>query len=114
MRVRKIIGVVLVVVGAALFYLSHYINTQVAEGREKISNAQSTIDTTNSLFSLDPTAKKIGKQITGSAQKKIDAGKQEAAQYAAYAHWCMIGGIVFVILGVGVFVFGSMRNRRSS
>jgi hypothetical protein len=109
MNVRKIIGIVLVIVGALFLYGSNYINTQVAEGRMQISSAQKKVDTTGTLFSLHPATKQVGKQFTNYAQNKIDEGSQEANQYAQYANWCMIGGIALIVIGIGVFFTGRKK-----
>lgn len=110
MKVGKILGVILVIAGVVLLYFSHYINTQVAEGRSEISTGQSQVDTTTNLFSVTPVSKEVGKQFTGSAQSRIDAGTIEAARYAEYANWLMIGGIISIVAGVGVFFFMKKRT----
>jgi len=110
MKNGKILGIVLVIAGAVLLYFSHYINTQVAEGRSEISTGQSQVDTATKLFSVNPVSKEVGNQFTGSAQSRINAGIVEANQYAEYANWFMIGGIITIVAGVGVFLFMKKRD----
>jgi hypothetical protein len=109
MRIRRILGIILVIAGAVLLYFSHYIDTQVAEGRSKISSGQRQVDTATDLFSVSPVSKEVGKQLTGSAQGKINAGILEANQYAEYATWFMVGGIISMVAGIGVFF--SMKRK---
>ncbi len=75
MNFKKVVGTVLVIGGVAMIGLGAYIKGQVNEGKEKISSAQEKVDTGNSLFSMSPATKELGKGVTGSAQKKINAGK---------------------------------------
>jgi hypothetical protein len=110
MSFRRISGIILVIIGVGCIYLSHYINTQVAEGRAQISSAQKTTDTTGSLFSVIPGGKEVGKQMTGSVQNKIDEGTAEANQYAQYANWSLIGGVALIVLGIGAVVIGKRKT----
>lgn len=112
MSFRKLLGIILVIAGAICLYFSHYINDQVAEGMSKISSAQKATDTTGALFSVIPGANEVGKQVTGSAQNKINAGTEEAEQYAQYANWSMIGGIALIVIGVGIFFIGKRKTQQ--
>jgi ABC-type multidrug transport system fused ATPase/permease subunit len=109
-RVGRILGIVLVIAGALFLYFSHYINTQVAEGRSEISSGQTQVDTITNLFSVNPVSKEVGKQFTGSAQSRINEGTIEANQYAEYANWFMIGGIITIVAGAVVFLLMKKRT----
>jgi hypothetical protein len=99
---RKTFGIVMLVLGIVLVASSLYIKKEISEGQEKISSAQRRVNQSKSLFNLTPITKEVGKGITNSAQKKIDAGVEEVQYYTDLARWFQIGGIVLVVLGGGV------------
>lgn len=105
MRLKRILGIILLIVGIAMFFLSNYITEQVTAGKHKIASSQKQVDQGKGLFSLSPYTKDIGKEIAGSGQKKIDEGKQKVAEYEQTAHWLRIGGIVLAILGILFLIF---------
>jgi ABC-type Zn uptake system ZnuABC Zn-binding protein ZnuA len=107
---KKIIGFVLLIGGAALIALSFYIKNQVAEGREKISSAQSQVNVGKTLFSLHPVTKEIGGKLTDVAEKKIAEGSEMAAQYEKRAEWLMIGGVGLGALGLGILLFARKKQ----
>ncbi len=111
MSSKKIAGLVVAALGAILLVFSYYIAEQVTEGRMKIDRAQGQVNTVNSLFSLSPATKDVGRGLTGSAQRKIDAGSLDVAEYSALAHKLQLGGIVLIIVGIGILVFyGKKRH----
>jgi hypothetical protein len=110
MNSKTIAGIIFVLAGAAMLFASNYINTQVGEGREKISRAQSQVDRGNSLFSLNPVTKEVGKGIFGGAQKQINAGQQEVGYYAGVAGQLQIGGIVCLVIGGALILFGRKKK----
>lgn len=111
-KVARILGVILVLIGIALFGISMYINSEVAAGRVRASDAQSQVDQGNSLFSMHPYTKEAGKMFTGPAQEEINAGNLKISHYARRANWYQIGGIVLVILGIGVIFVGGRKFRK--
>ncbi|MES2344619.1 MAG: hypothetical protein V4494_01585 [Chlamydiota bacterium] len=109
MNRKKILGVVLLVVGFAMYLFSVYIMNEVGEGRDKISTSQSVVDAGKGLFSENP----FGKAATDSAQEKLDEGSEEASAYEKLAHVLHIGGAILIVVGAGVFILGFInRNRR--
>lgn len=112
MNGKQIFGIVLFVIGLGMLYGSHYITTQVLEGKGKIASAQQKVDTSNQLFSVTPATKPIGKGLTQGAQNKIDAGRDEVAYYEQMAQWLKIGGVVFVVVGIGACLF--CRGKKSN
>ncbi len=110
MKFKRILGFIVLIGGLALVLISHYISTQVGEGKSKISKAQKQVDMGNDLFSLSPSTKALGKGVTGSAQKKIDAGKQQVGEYEELAENLQMGGIVVALLGV-VILFISRKKK---
>lgn len=105
MRKKKILGIVLLVIGILLFGASLYIEAQVAEGKEQISSAQGTVDKGKALFSLDPLSQQVGKTITNPIQKKINEGQEEVLYYERLALWLKLAGIICFVTGVAVLVW---------
>jgi hypothetical protein len=111
MNVKRVLGFILLVGGIVLMLFSNYILNQVAEGKEKISNAESQVQRGNSLFSLNPVSKEVGKGIMGGAQNKIDIGKQQVGYYEDLAGKMHMGGIAAIALGL-VLIFLSFKKKR--
>ncbi|MES2273834.1 MAG: hypothetical protein V4487_06545 [Chlamydiota bacterium] len=109
MNSKRIFGILLLIGGIALFLFSNYISKQVTAGKAEISSAQSQVDQSNSLFSLNPVSKEVGKGLTGSAQRKIDAGNQEVNEYERLAGWLKIGGGILLIVGIGFLILGKKK-----
>lgn len=110
MKGKRSLGIFLFILGIALIVFSMYIKGETAEGRRKISSAQRQVDQSQRLFSLNPITKQVGKGVTGTAQRRIDEGKREVAQYEDMAYWFQIGGAVLIIIGIGV-VWTSRKKR---
>jgi hypothetical protein len=72
---------------------------QVNEGNAQIKKAEKMVDQGNSLFSLSPATKQLGKGITQSAEKKINMGKEQIAYYTALAGQLKMAGIILLIIG---------------
>ncbi len=92
--------------------VSSYITNEVISGQEQIESAQKKVDQGNSLFGLSPYTKPIGQSMTGSAQKKINAGKEEVAYYANLASNLKTGGIVTSIVGAAMVLIGLLVPRK--
>jgi hypothetical protein len=115
MNGRRISGIIILIIGIVMYFFSNYITDQVNEGKKKVSNAQKKVNQGNSLFSLNPYTKEIGKAATNPAQQEINEGEQQISEYEQIAHWLYVGGVVVVILGAGIFVIsfvGKGKNRR--
>lgn len=111
MNIRRILGVVVLIVGLALIVASQYIKGRVAEGESQISSAQEKVNQGSKLFSLSPYAKPIGEKMTESAQQKINAGKEQASQYGQLADQLQIGGIVLIVLGAVIILIPRKSKR---
>jgi hypothetical protein len=109
--IKKIIGIIVFVAGVALLCTSYYIKDQVEEGKGQIKSAQKKVNTANKLFSLTPETKQLGQGATNSAQKQIDAGKQQVGYYEDLAGKLQIGGIVLMVVGVGIIFIGGKKKK---
>jgi hypothetical protein len=111
MNFRRILGAAAVIIGIALLFVSHMINTRLNEGEEEISSAKENISRGDKLFSLNPVSKEVGKVVTHSADKKIEQGEETIRQYTLVANGCYYGGIALIVLGVVVFIFGRKKRK---
>lgn len=110
MGTQKIVGIVLIVVGAVMLFFSNYIAEQVASGKLQIEEGQRKVDSANSLFSESKYTKPVGKMFTGSGQRRIDAGQAEVDKYESMSNNLKIGGIVLIVIGAGLLLFSRKRR----
>lgn len=112
MNFKRIIGIVVIVIGIALVSVAYYIKQEVAAGEKKIIEGEKSVKKTDALFSLTPVTKDVGGGLTSSGKKKIAEGKKEVAYYSALAQWLQIGGIVLIVGGAVIVVLGKNSSRR--
>jgi hypothetical protein len=112
MIAKRIIGIVVFIIGVAMIIVSISIKKQTEAGKTQIAGAQKKVEQGNSLFSLSPVTKGIGQGVTGSAQKKINAGKEQVAQYETIAQWLLIGGIILCVVGAGIVFIGKKKIKK--
>lgn len=112
MNIKRISGVVVLIIGAALFVFGSYVSEEVAGGRQKISSAQKSVDQVDSLSKMSPYTKGVGGMATGSAQKKIDKGREDVAKYQMLANLLHGSGVVLFIAGVGLVALSFMQKKR--
>lgn len=101
---KKVLIILSIVIGAALLCGSFYIKSQVKAGQEKIGHTEESMSMGQKLFSFTPATKDIGDQLTSPIQKKIAEGKEQVEYYTKLANWLAIGGVVFILLGLGIMV----------
>ncbi len=111
MNVKKIIAIVVVVVGIVMVGGSMYINNQVEQGKMQVSSAERKVNRGKAIFSLSPATEGIGDQMAKSADRKISNAKGEISYYANMAQNLLIGGIVLIILGALLYVF-ALRSKK--
>ena len=108
---KQIAAILLVAIGVGMLCLDYYIRTQVEEGNMQISAGQEKVDTVKRPFSLTPVSKPVGNVLTGSAQTRIDMGRDEVAHYEMMAHWLQIGGVIALVLGGGLWAFDFFKKK---
>ena len=91
MKTRKIISIILVLLGLVVFLFAMYAKHRVGEVKRSVHSS-------SKLFSDNPVDKEIGKAL----DKKLSA-------YDMPILWAMIGGVVLVVIGVGTFAYGKKR-----
>ncbi len=106
---KKIAAVLSLVIGAILVAASLYIQSEVSQGRQQIAGAQSTLDTTQSLFSLTPATKNVGGLFSNGIQKKINEGSELAAHYERIALLFGVAGALLLASGT-YFWFQSSKK----
>lgn len=110
MGTKRILGIALIVIGAIMLFFSDYIAEQVAEGKLKISRAQSQVNTVDTLFNKSEATKPFGKVFTGAAQSKINEGQSQVDYYEGLSNNLKIGGIVLIVIGAGVLFIGRKKK----
>lgn len=111
MNTKRTIGLVLVIIGAVMLFFSNYIAQQVLSGQMQVNQAQSQVNTIDSVFSASKYTKPVGQQFTGSAQKRIDAGQSDVDKYGAMAANLKIGGIIIIVIGVALLIFSRKKAK---
>jgi cytoskeletal protein RodZ len=111
MRLRRMVGIFVLIGGGILIFIAHYINTQVAQGREEIGNAQQKVSWGKSIFGLTPYSKAIGQKILfDPADQKIQAGEQKASEYETVANYLEIGGIILIAVSLGILFLPNKKK----
>ncbi len=113
MNLKRILGIIILIAGISMYLFSNYITEQVHAGKNKISKAQKQINQANTLFSLNPVAKEVGKQVTDAGQEKIKEGEQQVQSYEQMAHRLYVGGIAAVILGAGIVAISLIKKAKT-
>ncbi len=111
MRWIKVVAALLLIIGIGLIGSSMYIMKQVDLGQAQIENAEKKVQQGKQLFSIVPETQGIGKQLMGSADKKINSGKDLIAQYQKLASQLKYGGIIVSVVGVCLFFVGNKKKR---
>lgn len=113
MKTKRILSGILLILGIGLYIFGSYISGEVAEGRKKIASGQQSVDRAKGASQFSPYTKGLGDMATGSAQKKIDKGKEDVEKYQAMANWLHGVGIVVFIVGAGLLIFSFTRKKNT-
>ena len=97
MSIQRIFGIIVLIGGIVLIGFSMYIKSEVIAGNEQIAEGEQKINTADKLFSLSPTTKELGGQLTKGGKEKIAKGKEEISYYKDLANKLEIGGIVLIV-----------------
>jgi hypothetical protein len=112
MKNRRILSIILLILGASFYLVGNHIADEVAHGQKKIEHAQQGVDQARGLSSMSPYTQDLGDVATGTVQKKIDAGREEAGYYQMVANWLHGSGAVLFIIGAGLLVFSFVNKRK--
>lgn len=112
MNFRRILGFIILIIGILIMIFAYSIKNRTEEGKQQVTSGQKKVDSANSLFSMSPYTKPIGKGMTSSSQREINEGKETIAYYEKMAKWLKIGGIVVIIAGVVTIVIPRQKRRR--
>lgn len=105
MNLKKIIAIIVFVVGLGMIGGSMYIKNQVEQGKLQVASAEEKLSQGKTLFSLNPVAKQIGEGISSAADRKIAGANRDIAYYSNLAQQLLVGGIVLVVIGAALFAF---------
>lgn len=111
MNRRQIFAVIMVIVGVGMIIFSNYIADQVTEGKLRIARGEKQIKQTETLFSLNPVSKEVGKTLLSPGEKEIAQGKVEVSEYERVVSYLRIGGAVLMVLGFIVLFTGKSKKR---
>jgi len=104
------LGLAALIVGVVLLGSSLYIKSEVLAGQEQVSSGERKLNALDRVFSASPTTKQYGSQLTKSGKSKIAKGKEDIAYYTSLANKLQIGGIVLIVVGAGVLLFGKKKR----
>jgi hypothetical protein len=110
MTKKRILGIIIAIIGISLLGTSFYIKNEVKKGRGQISSAQKKEDAGKKLFSTNPFTKELGKGLTSGIQKKINEGTVKADTYALIANILLVSGIVLIVAGGVIVVLPQKRK----
>lgn len=109
--IRKITGIVFIIIGIALYFTGNYVANEVKAGRKKIENAQQAVDAGTALTKTNKATKGVGDIFASPIQKRIDDGRHDAAYYESVAYWLHLWAVIITILGIILFIFGFVKKK---
>ncbi len=112
MNKLKTLGIIGILVGAGAYYGSYEINEQLNAGRQKIQNAQKSIDQGKDLLSQTHVPNVLTKPFTGAAEKKISEGQEEINRYEKISSFLKNTGIILLLLGAAGVFFGFFNKAK--
>lgn len=112
MRAKKIIGLVLIILGVASYLFGNYVATQVVDGKKKIAKTQKTVNKVRGITDLNPDTKVVGKIATQPIQKKIDEGRGDVKTYGTLAMLLHTVGIVLFAIGLLLLLMGFLSKKK--
>lgn len=110
MNLKRSVAIFIFALGVGALAISYYIKNEVKQGEKKIAHAEKQVKKGDALLSLSPATKQLGKGFLGSAQEKIAQGKEDVAKYTSLAGWLQMGGILFILLGLGGLFIPQKRS----
>lgn len=112
MFVRRIVSILLLIIGITAFLFGSYISDQVLQGQNKIDNTQNSVNQVRKFTRIIPYTKTIGKIATARIQQRIEEGKETVSQYQKMAYWLHIGGGISFLLGAILLIFSFSNKQR--
>jgi hypothetical protein len=89
---KKVMGLVILLAGAALFIFAKY-------EQHRVGNAKGTFERGTSMFSGNA----VGNSVNGYVQGEL-------SQYDTPLKLCEIGGLILIVLGAGVLYFSCKKK----
>lgn len=102
---KRIIGIVILFVGVVAFGVSMYIDKEVSAGKLQVASGERTINQVESLSSVTPETKLVGKVVTAPGRQQIAQGKSQIAWYESLSGWLKVAGGILVVVGLAMIVF---------
>jgi len=111
MNAKRIIGIVLLIIGIIMICFSVYIKQEVSEGKIKIARGEKAVGRGKDLFNLTPVTEPFSGMFTGAAEKKIEKGKKDVEYYENLSNGLMAGGVVLIVVGVILVAVGRKKKK---
>ena len=103
MKLKKITGPILTILGIILFIFGSIISGKVKEGEKQIHKAKEGIHLLKDVTKISPYTRKAEKVTTQPLEGKVKEGEQKAATFKLLSIWFRIGGIILFVSGLTCF-----------
>ena len=110
--IKRISGIIFVILGSLLIVFGSSISTQVSQGIKKIHKAQAGVNVVRGVSKIHQSTEKIGKAVTSPIQKKIDDGRKETKSFKSLSMAMFVVGIAFCAFGAVLLFFSFTRKNR--
>lgn len=82
-KTKKIVGIVVIIIGLIIFLLGLY-------AKSRVNEARSNVQKSSGMFGDNP----VNKQINNAIESKIGS-------YDSPVFWTIIGGVIIMVIGAG-------------
>lgn len=104
MSQRKIVGVLLLIVGVILIVASLHMKSLASMGEMRVSGGEERVSEENRPY-VRPLARERSREFSEQAEERIGEGEEMVNYYQQMGTWLQVGGIAFLIVGVGALFF---------
>lgn len=109
---KKILSILLIILGTGCYFGSMYIENQVAAGKMKLQDAQKKLDQTDQLLSISPYSAPLGKGLKEASKGKIQEGQQQISYYTDLASNLKIASYLLIGLGFISSIFAFRKKKK--
>ena len=107
MNFKRILGLIIVILGIACLALASYIKQEVALKKGEAQQQVGAVTNNPLLKQAGPYGEQVGSTAGAMANAEIEA---RAAEYEILANWPYWGGVALIVIGGSILLF--CRNRR--
>jgi hypothetical protein len=106
MNIKRAIGILLLIIGVFTIFYANYLKAEIAAAG---ADAYDKINRSSKLFQGNPVSEAFGGAMTGKLKKKTAS---EIARYNQMVQYLLIGGIVVAVVGGGMAIFCTKKQRK--